>query len=224
VSPNSPLAELETKLTTLRARATELYADRSLRAACEKKLLAADARLVEAEAELASARGADADAHEKLRRLLLDVDEVLAGVEATRLWPELEEDAVRWSSYAIGWVGQHGSDVERTAVEATHRALERARAARDATSFARRTNELFRLGLTAGLRNKEHVAHLLRVAGGRIGDSRDPKAAKKLVADGEASLQRGELEGARRALHAIWDLLPPDESERLRAHGSGVER
>lgn len=224
VSPDAPAPELEARLVELRKKAEQLYPDPTIGDAGRKKLVAVDARLLEAERELEAAKGADPDALEKLRRLLIDVDGSLAEVEALRTWPELEGEALGTTAFAVEWVSSHGTEMERRTLEETLRSLERARAVRNVGEFSKRLRNVLSLGITASMRDRRAVERLFRSASARVGEMRDPHAGRKHIAEGERAVAQGDIAGIREATHALWALLPPDEERRAKAHGSGVER
>jgi molecular chaperone DnaK len=224
VAPDAPIADLEAQLERLRTKTESLYADALVDETGRKKLVAVDALLDDAGREVEAGRGSDPDALEKLRRLLIEADGALADVEALRAWPELEETGLHIVSFALSWVSHHGSDAERRTLDEAIRSLERARAMRNAGEFGKRMRTVERLGEVAAMRDPEVVTRQLRHASARIGEMRDPRAARQLVAKGEAALSRADIDEARKTTYALWDLLPPEEQVRAKAHGSGVER
>jgi molecular chaperone DnaK len=224
VSPDEPVDALDAKLTKLRERVEALYVDPYLDAAGKTRLVALDGQLDDALRELEAARGADADALEKLRRMLIDVDGGLAEVEALKAWPELEQHGLEQVTFAIHWIGRTGTEVERRTLDEAIRSLERARAMRSTSEFGKRLSSVKRLGETACMRDPDVVLRTFQDAAGRIGEMRDPRAAQALIAKGQSALARGETDAARQATYALWELLPPKEEVRVKAHGSGIER
>ncbi len=246
VSPNAPIDVLEAQLDRLQAKTESLYASaladgsatsgtsgtsadgrpasKLEEGSVRRKLVAVDALLDDARREVEAARGADPDALEKLRRLLIEADGMLADAEALRAWPELEGEALQIVSFAVSWVSRLGSDMERRTLDEAIRSLERARAVRNASEFGKRMRTVERLGEAACMRDPDVVAQQLRYAAGRLGEMRDPRAARQLIAKGEAALSRSDVDEARKATYGLWDLLPPEERVRAKAHGSGVER
>ena len=53
---------------------------------------------------------------------------------------------------------------------------------------------------------------------------RDPREAQRQIAIGNEALARNDIPKVREAMNALWNLLPPEEAERIKAHGSGVQR
>ncbi|MEO8876306.1 MAG: Hsp70 family protein, partial [Polyangiaceae bacterium] len=175
VSPDASLDELETQLTRLRKKAETLYVSAYLGTKQKTELAAVDVRLDEAQTEAEAARGADPDAIEKLRRLLVDADEALAEVEAQKAWPELEQSAMNRITFAMKWVGRNGTDVERNLIQEALKSVERARAVRNAGDFERRVQNVVRIGEAAWLRDHGELVEFFRAVAQRIGEMRDPR-------------------------------------------------
>ena len=224
VSPDATIDELETQLVEQRRKIEALYRDARVGEAGRKKLVAIDARLIEAERERDAAKGADPDALEKLRRLLIDVDGNIADVEALRVWPELEELATGTIAFALNWMSRLGTEMERRTLDEAIRSLDRARAMKNASEFSARLRNIALLGRTAQMRDMSAVETRFRGIAGRLGEMRDARAGQKHVARGQEALAKGDIQGAREAYYSLAELLPPDEAERAKAHGSGVER
>jgi molecular chaperone DnaK len=224
VSPGAPASELSAKLAELRAKTEALYTDVRIGDEGQKKLVLVDRRLEEMEGELAAAEGGDADALEKLRRMLVDADGTIADVEALRTWPELEARAGELISRAGSWIARTGTALEQQALEEAIASLQRARATRNTRDFEQRLAAVERLIEAAVFRDPGAVGRMFRAAASRAGETRVPRAAKELVRDGERALAAGDNEGLRRTLVSLWNLLPPSEAARAKAHGSGVEQ
>jgi molecular chaperone DnaK len=224
VAPDAPLDALEAQLAQLRTKTEELYADALVTEAARKKLIEIDGTLDEVMREVEAARGGDSDAVEKLRRLLIDTDAALADVEASRTWPELEQQALDVTSWAMHWVSKTGSEMDRRTLDEAIRSLGRARATRSAADVLKRIRAIDRLGSAACMRDHGVVRGWFGDLSARVAEMRDPHAAKQLVAKGNEALARGDIDEVRRTAHALHDLLPPEEEIRAKAHGSGVER
>ncbi|HEX7664579.1 MAG TPA: Hsp70 family protein, partial [Polyangiaceae bacterium] len=224
VSPDSSLAELGDQLERLRQKTEQLYVNPYVEEPQKEELVAVDGRLDEAGREHEAAKGGDPDAIEKLRRLLGDVDETLAEIEAKKSWPELEQAAMSKIAFAVQWVARNGTDMERKLVDEALRSIDRARAVRNAADFERRIGNLVRLGEAAWLRDPGELTGLFKNVAQRLGEMRDPREANQLVAKGEAALANRDFDEVRRTTYALLDKLPPREQTRIRAHRSGVER
>lgn len=224
VSPDAPLGDLELQLDRLRTKTEALYTDPLVEEAGKKKLIAVDALLDDAMREVEAARGSDLDALEKLRRLLIEADGGLADVEALKAWPELEQTALTMVSTAVHWVSRSGTDMEKRTLDEAIRSLERARAVRNASEFNKRINNIERIADAACMRDPNIVIKTFHRACARIGEMRDPNAARQLIARGKAAIERSDIDSARSITYELWALLPPEEQVRVKAHGSGVER
>ncbi len=224
VSPETPLDELEERLVTLRRRTEELYGNPRIDEAGRKRLVSIDGQIDDADRELEPARGGDGDALEKLRRLVIDIDSGLSDVQGLLTWPELEDSAREVVAWATVYMSRTGSDIERRTLDEAIRSLDRARALRNAAEFDTRLRAVRSLGLSARMRDPEELAFQFEHAAGRIAEMRDPRAAQKVVSEGRAALAKRDLDGVRKATYELWNLLPPSERDRARAHGSGVER
>lgn len=224
VSPDSSLDELEAQLERLRKKTETLYISKFIDDELRAELVAVDGRLDEAGREAEAARGADPDGIEKLRRLLVDIDELLAEVEAKKAWPELEQRAMNRIAYAVHWVSRNGSAMERQLLEEGLKSVERARAIRNAGELERRLHNVVKIGESACLRDPNEVIDFFRRMAMRIGEMRDPREANKLVAKGEAAISDRNIDEVRSTAYLLLDGLPPAEQTRARAHGSGVER
>ncbi len=224
VSPDSSLDELEAQLQRLREKCEALYISKFVDEHLREELVAVDARLDEAGREAEAARGADPDGIEKLRRLLVDIDEMLAEVEAKKSWPELEQRAMNRIAFAVKWISRNGTPMERQLLEEGLKSVDRARAVRNAGDFERRLQNVLKIAEAAWLRDPTEVVGFFRRLSERIGEMRDPREANKLVAKGEAAITERNFDEVRTTAYALFEGLPPEEQTRARAHGSGVER
>ncbi len=225
MAPDATLPELEEHLARLRASVESLYADTNAGAeGHQKRLSALDTTLSGVERELEAAAGGDADALEKVRRLLIDADGSVADLEAARTWPELEAEGLRAVTSAMHWVSRSGGQLERSTLEEAVRSLERARVVKNAADYSKRLRSITIICNAAIARDDEGLRRLFDEASERMGEMHDPRAGKQHIDQGRAALAAGDSAGARKAFYAVWALLPPPEEVRAKAHGSGVER
>jgi molecular chaperone DnaK len=224
VSPETPLHELLAQLTELRRNTEALYGSARVDAEGQRRLVAIDTRLDDAEREVEPARGGDGDALEKLRRILIDADASLADVRALLTWPELEDMAGEVLDWAALGMARAGTDAERQALDEAVRSLDRARAVKNATEFDRRLRSIRAMTWAVRLRQPDELAFQFEHAAARIAEMRNPHTAQQVIAEGRRALGRRDFDAARRAIYELWDLLPPPEHVREKAHGSGVER
>jgi molecular chaperone DnaK len=211
------LADLARRVQAARARAFE----RGARAVIEK-LGSADGALSQAKRDEESARGGDADAAEKVRRALVDLDALLAEAEAAFAWPDLEARATDRIAWATGWIAEFGTPEERKVLAGATTAVEKARVAKNAREIDRQLQVIRRLGTAAYLRSPDAWFDQLDNAAGRVAEASDPRRASKLVEEGRAAAARGDETALERAVRAIWELLPGSAEDRALGHGSGL--
>jgi len=222
--PEADPAALDAALGDLRKHVVELRQEafRHNLAGVLAKLDKVEARLAEAERDIDAAHGGDADAAQKARRTLLDVDAVLAEADLARKWPELEADARLTAVYATSAVSHWGTDPEKRLLDEVMAAMEQARAARDAGELQRQLRLVQRLASAARARDPDHWRFQLEYAAADVGNCRDLPRAQRFVAEGKAALERGDLEALKRAVRGLWELMPEDAEARAKAFESGV--
>jgi molecular chaperone DnaK len=209
---------LAARLAQLRAGAAERGA-----AATLAGIAGLEAELADAEQQLAAARGGDADAAQKARRALSDVEAALDAAEEELAWPELVDDANDALLWASGWVRAHGSPTEQRLLENASTAILEAQRARRPGEVERQLRVVRRLGHAAMFRDPDIWDLFLEDAASRADEATDLAAAGRAVARGRAARDREDRAGVRAAVEALWKLLPPDAQRRRLSHGSGVE-
>jgi molecular chaperone DnaK len=182
-----------------------------------------EGRIAEAEREIDAAHGGDADAAQKARRTLLDVDAALAEADLLRKWPELDSEAREWSVAASHQLALFGTDAERRILDEVLSAVERARAGRDPVELERQMRLLRRLTNGAFFRNPRVWEQELEAAAADLSRCSDLPKAQRLVADGRQAQARGDAAALREAVQALWNLMPVDEQARRRSFDSGVQ-
>ncbi len=222
--PEAAPAALDSALGDLRKHVIEVRQDafRHRLDGVLGKLDKVEARLAEAERDIDAAHGGDADAAQKARRTLLEVDAVLAEADLARKWPELEGDARLTAVYATSAVSHWGTDPEKRLLDEVMAAMEQARAARDAGELQRQLRLVQRLASAARARDPDHWRFQLEYAAADVGTCRDLPRAQRLVAEGKAALERGDLEALKKAVRGLWELMPEDAEARMKAFESGV--
>ena len=187
-----------------------------------EKLDRLEARLSEAERDIDAAHGGDADAAQRARRALLDVDATMADADLARKWPELDDAARQAAISASSTVGMHGSDAERALLQDVLAAMEKARRDKDAPELERQMRLAQRLSSAAFNRTPEAWEWYFEDAASEVSKARDLPRANKLVSEGKAAIDRGDTEELRRVVKALWNLLPEDSEARKRGFDSGV--
>jgi molecular chaperone DnaK len=172
--------------------------------------------------EIERARGGDADAAEKARRMLLEIDGAIADVDAALAWPVLDgrvKDKVAW---ATSWLAEHGTDDERRVLKESVVAIDKARNAHDPSEVERQLAVIHRLGVGAYYRAPYAWEQQFEHAASRIDSSPNLKRATELVRDGRRALANGDRNGLEGIVRELWKVLPADTEERQRGYSSGV--
>ena len=182
----------------------------------------ADPLLVEIDRDVEAARGGDADAGQKARRGLLDLEAQLEQAEAGLQWPELEETLREELSAASSWVSQLGTPTEQKLFQDAAEACERARAGRQAVVMQRHLRSVRKLANAAYFRHPEAWDWQFADAASRVSEASDVARAEALVHKGRQAQDAGRREELIRVVNELWNLLPGDVKERRLAHGSGV--
>jgi molecular chaperone DnaK len=187
-----------------------------------EKLDRVEARLSEAERDIDAARGGDADAAQRARRALLDVDATMAEADLAKKWPELDAAARQAAITASSTVGFHGTDAERSLLQDVLAAMDKARRDKDAPELERQMRLAHRLSSAAFNRTPDAWEWYFEEAASEVSKMRDLPRAQKLIKDGKVAVERGDTEELRRVVKALWQLLPDDSEARKRGFDSGV--
>lgn len=187
-----------------------------------EKLDRLEERLSEAERDIDAAHGGDADAAQRARRALLDVDGAMAEADLARKWPELEEKARDTAIAATSIVGQHGTEAEQSLLAEVMAAVDKARQGRDAAELERQLALLQRLAIGAYQRTDEAWRGYFADAASEVSRADDLPRANKLVTEGHTAMSRGDTQELRRIVKALWQLLPEDSEARKRGFDSGI--
>ncbi|MEO8845799.1 MAG: Hsp70 family protein [Kofleriaceae bacterium] len=181
-----------------------------------------EARLSEAERDIDAAHGGDADAAQRARRALLDVDATMADADLERKWPELDAQSRALAIAASSTVGLHGSDAERALLQDVLASMDKARRDKDAPELERQMRLAQRLSSAAFNRTPEAWEWYFEDAASEVSRSTDLPRAQKLVTEGKLAVDKGDTESLRRVVKALWNLLPDDSEARKRGFDSGV--
>ena len=222
--PEAAPEALDAAIRDLRRQLMELRADafRHQLGHVIEKLDKIEARLSEAERDIDAAHGGDADAAQRARRALLDVDGTMAEADLARKWPELEQNARSIAISASSTVGEHGTDAERNLLHEVLAAMDKARREKDAPELERQMRLASRLSRAAFHRTTEAWEYYFEDAASEISKMRDLPKAQQLVTEGKAALARGDTPDLRRVVNALWQLLPEDSEARKKGFDSGV--
>jgi molecular chaperone DnaK len=187
-----------------------------------EKLDRLEARLSEAERDIDASHGGDADAAQRARRALLDVDATMAEADLARKWPELDEAARSIAITATSSVTMHGSESERALLQEVLAAMDKARRDKDAPELERQMRLAQRLSSAAFNRTSEAWEYYFEDAASELSTMRDLPRATKLVADGKGAIARRDTDELRRVVKALWALLPESSEARKKGFDSGV--
>jgi molecular chaperone DnaK len=187
-----------------------------------EKLDRVESRLSEAERDIDAAHGGDADAAQRARRALLDIDATMADADLARKWPGLEAAARQTAISASSTVGMYGTDAERALLNEVLASIDKARRDKDAPELERQMRLASRLSAAAFHRTNEAWEMYFEDAASEIGTMRDVPRAHRLINEGKAARERGDTEELRRVVKALWQLLPENSEARKKGFDSGV--
>ena len=115
-----------------------------------------------------------------------------------------------------------GTDAEKKLLEEVIAAMEAARASRDAGEMQRQLRLVQRLANAARARDPDYWRFQLDWVASDVARARDLPRAQRLVAEGKAALEAGNLEALKRTVRLLWELMPEDAEARAKAFESGV--
>ena len=205
------------RLDELRSQSFKLGVQRMIVTFATADELASDAARV-----VGSARGGDPDASERAQRLLIDLDSLLAEIENELAWPELDARARRGLASATRWVGEFGSPAEKQVLANALTSMEKARVARNSREVSVQLVTIRHLASNAIMRRPGAWQEEVDECAGKVAETRDPRAAAKLLDEARRAVDRQDVPDVERAVRAFWALLPGDPEDRQRGHSSGV--
>ncbi|MGE0398643.1 MAG: Hsp70 family protein [Kofleriaceae bacterium] len=222
--PDAAPEALDAALRDLRRQLMEARADAFRHGLGQviEKLDRVESRLSEAERDIDAAHGGDADAAQRARRALLDVDATMAEADLARKWPDLDAAARQAAISASSTVGMHGTEAERALLNEVLAAIDKARRDKDAPELERQMRLASRLSAAAFHRTSEAWEWYFEDAASEIGSMKDLPRAQRLIGEGKAARDRGDTEELRRVVKALWQLLPEDSEARKKGFDSGV--
>lgn len=220
VAPVLTPNDVRTMVVAARDRLSYIFAkgSESMRARAERL----DGLLDEVEAYADHGEGGDADALEKARRRLLDIDGELYELDAERAWPELEEECELTAQFAIVQVGKHGTATEQASLERAVKALGQATHARDIAAARKQLRYLDELGNTCYSRDPQAWENELEYHAGRSHEAFDLAKATQHIEAGRKAAAAQDMPNLKKHAIALRALMPASEIERKRSLGSGV--
>lgn len=222
--PNADPEVLETSLEALKKRIMDLRTE-AFRKGWTKMLGpldGAESQLAQVATDVDAARGGDEDAGQKARRTMLELDAMVSEAELEKQWPELEDDALHELADATMWVSRYGTPSEARLMEEIAAAVEKARGERNPSELQRQLRLARRLRNTAYYRHPQAWEWMFEGAASEVGSASDLPRAQALVEEGRKAIERGDTQGLRRTVEALWRLLPVDVQSRRLSFDSGV--
>lgn len=178
--------------------------------------------LQEAERDIALAQGGDADAGQKARRHLLDLDAVIEEAELDQKWPEIEEDTRDWLSATYSWVIDTGTPQERKLLDETSQALEVARAQRNVAELQRQLRVVKRLYGSAFYRDPKAWEYKFEEAAADAAQAVDGVRAQALIQEGRRAIALQDKNKLQQVVRDLWKIIPASAEERKQSYESGV--
>jgi molecular chaperone DnaK len=222
--PDADHEVLEASAAALRDRVSTLRADAFRRGAAKTidKLSKVEGELSAVGRDIAAAKGGDADAGQKARRSLLELDALVEEAELDKRWPELDEQARRELASAFRWVGRYGTSTEQQLLAEVAQSVERARAARQPVELQRQLRVVDDLSDAAFYRDPDAWPILFESAASRADQATDLVRAQALVRDGRKALEQRDTAALRPIVEQLWKVLPADAQKRRLGFDSGV--
>ncbi|HXU03182.1 MAG TPA: Hsp70 family protein, partial [Polyangia bacterium] len=186
--------------------------------------------LADAERALPAARAGDADAAQKLHRLLMDANNALDDAEALLEWPDLDAEARGCKLTYTPLVAQWGTPAEQQLYEQELEAAGAARKRNDAAELELHLDAMRALGRAAYCRDPRSMADAIDWASAHVTEAMDVAAASRLL-DRARALQAetpavDQAGGGMRALRAIvaeiWELFPASPELQAKSFDSGI--
>jgi molecular chaperone DnaK len=222
--PDATPESLEQAIKAMRVRLGELRGDAMRRDAQRVigKLTFVEVSLAEAETDVAAARGGDADAAQKARRMLLEIDGLLEEADADKRWPELDEEAREELAYASSVISRYGVPSEKQLLDEVARSVEKARAAQQPVELQRQLRVVRNLRLAAAYRDPRVWEKRFERVASEADQATDLVKAQALVRDGRRALERGDNAALQPIVEDLWKLLPFSAQSKKQGYDSGV--
>jgi molecular chaperone DnaK len=222
--PDATPESLEETIKATRVRLRELRADAVRRDAQRVigKLTFVEVALAEVETDVAAARGGDADAGQKARRTLLEIDGMLEEAEADKRWPEIDDEAREELALASALIARYGVPAEKQLFEEATRGVEKARAGRQPVELQRQLRVVRNLRSAAYHRDPKAWHYLFERAASEADQATDLPKAQALVREGRKAMDRGDTAALRDIVDDLWKLLPVSAQSKKLGYDSGV--
>jgi molecular chaperone DnaK len=222
--PEATPEVLESSLHAMKTRVVSLRSDAFRKGLMEsiRKLSEVEAQLGAVEQDIQAAKGGDADAAQKAKRALLELDVLLEDVEFDKRWPELDSEATSRLVSAGSWVAGFGTPAEQKLFDEVSKAVERARHGREALELQRQLKLVRELANAAFYRHPDSWRWMFESAASEADSATNLPEAEMLVRKGRKAVERNDTAELKSITEKLWRLLPADAEERAKSHGSGV--
>lgn len=181
-----------------------------------------DELLLEVQRGLAAARGGDADAAQRVHRLLNDINEAIDGIEEVQEWPELIAEAEQAIQIALRWVPAWGNTSEQRLLDGAVSAATTAVEMRNAVELDRQIKVLRTLTNAAYARDPQSVFNIFRWYEENVTDASDVPRAHELLQNGREAMDRGDAAELKTINSKLYKLYPGTPEERKKSFNSGV--
>ena len=186
--------------------------------------------LADADRALPAARAGDADAAQKLHRLLMDANNALDDAEALLEWPDLDAEARRCKLTYTPMVAQWGTPAEQQLYEQELEAAGAARTRNDAADLELHLDAMRALGRAAYVRDPRSMADAIDWAAAHVTEAMDVAAAASLLdrarvlqaQNPAADVAGGGLRALRAIVAEIWELFPSSPELQAKSFDSGI--
>ncbi len=222
--PEASVPVLEASLKSATDRMAELRANafRQGQKSTLERLNKPQKVVVELERDIAAAKGGDADAAQKARRSLIELDALIDELEVEKHWPELSRKAVRQVTGASMLVTRWGTESEKRLLSDVVSSVEKAQNRKDVSELQRQLRLANELATAAYYRNPDVWEDEFRDALSHVERASDQARAQSLVQQGNQALAAGETEKLRDIVEKLWKLLPASAEQRRQGYDSGV--
>jgi molecular chaperone DnaK len=222
--PDADPEVLEATLSAMRQQIVDLRTDafRNGWTAVLERLDAVESRLLDAARDVDAAQGGDADAGQKARRALIELDATLADAEMERKWPELEDTAVRDMAWASSALAEFGTVSEQRLFKDVADKVERARADRNVGELQRQLRLVNRLAFAAYNRNPEVWEWRFEAVVSEADSATNIVEAQALIREGRDAIDQSDNQRLRSIVRKLWKLMPPDVQAKRQSFDSSV--
>jgi molecular chaperone DnaK len=220
VAPETIRATLASFEERLRAAKSQAFSSADAEAVAA--LSAADARIPDIRRDAAAAAGGDADAAQRARRNLLELDEAIEAIEARMRWPEVDQDAQERVANAYSWVAVYGTEAEQRMLDEAATGIQRARERKDVAETERQLRLVSAAMDAAFFRSPNAWRRIFEHYASRADAANDLPRAQELVSRGRAAAERRDEAELRTIAEELKRLLPVDELDRRLGFNSSV--